>query len=361
MNGNRLIKIVKLSVWDLPTPVNIRYFWNFGRLLGICLGIQLIRGIFLRIHYSRDLRISFFSVRHIVRDVNNGWLFRIIHANGARLFFICLYLHIARGIYYVSFRSKEVWLVGCRILLILIAIAFLGYVLPWGQMSFWGATVITNLFSAIPYIGGHIVNWLWGGFRVGSPTLVRFFALHYLLPFILRGLVLVHLLYLHERGSNNPLGLKTVEKVKFSPYYLRKDLFGIFLLSYGFIFFVLMFPWALGDTENFIEANPLVTPVHIQPEWYFLFAYAILRAIPNKLGGVMALALSVVILYFFIFSSNVKKSSFRFPLYKINIFLFFVVFVILTWAGACPVEVPYVRVSQRLTFIYFFTFFLLLF
>lgn len=344
---------MKSRVWDLPTPVNIRYFWNFGSLLGVCLGVQLVTGIFLRMHYSRDLMTSFFSVSHIMRDVNNGWLFRIIHANGARLFFICLYVHIARGIYYASYRLQEVWIVGCSILLMVIAIAFLGYVLPWGQISFWGATVITNLFSAIPYLGEYIVYWLWGGFRVSSPTLVRFFALHYLLPFVLRGLVLVHLLYLHETGSNNPLGIQTVEKVKFRPYFISKDLFGIFFIVYLFIFFVLMFPWVLGDTENFIEANPLVTPVHIQPEWYFLFAYAILRAIPNKLGGVIALFLSVIVLYFFVFKRGVKKSPFSFPFYKFLVFGLFVIFFMLTWAGACPVEAPYVVISQILTVSYF--------
>lgn len=307
-------------------------------------------------HYSRDLVSAFFSVRHIIRDVSYGWFFRIIHANGASLFFICLYLHVARGLYYISYRSKEVWLIGCSIILLLIGIAFLGYVLPWGQISFWGATVITNLFSAIPYFGSHIVYWLWGGFSVGSPTLVRFFALHYLIPFILIGLVFIHLLYLHENGSNNPLGMKTVEKIKFSPYYTSKDLFGVFFIFFFFIFFVLLFPWLLGDTENFIEANALVTPVHIQPEWYFLFAYAILRAIPNKLGGVLALFRSVLILYFLVLQSPNNISSFSFPFYKLVIWALFILFLLLTWIGACPVEAPYIKISQLLTLAYFLFF-----
>jgi len=347
-------------LWDLPTPQNIRYFWNFGRLLGICLLIQLLTGIFLRIHYVRDVSISFFSVRHIIRDVNNGWLFRIIHANGARLFFICVYIHLARGIYYHSFRLLEVWIVGCGILLALMAIAFLGYVLPWGQISFWGATVITNLFSAIPGIGGYIVTWLWGGFSVGYPTLVRFFSFHYLLPFILRGLVIIHLRYLHERGSNNPLGFQNVDKLKFSPYFIFKDVLGFLIIGYLYFFFILRFPWLLGDTENFIEANPLITPVHIQPEWYFLFAYAILRAIPNKLGGVIALLFSVLILYFLVFQSNKKKRIFSFPLTKFVFYSLTLVFFLLTWIGACPVEAPYIFISQILTFMYFTCFMLLI-
>lgn len=245
-------------------------------------------------------------------------------------------------------------------MLLLIGIAFLGYVLPWGQISFWGATVITNLFSAIPYFGYYIVYWLWGGFRVGSPTLVRFFALHYLMPFILVGLVLIHLLYLHERGSNNPLGLKIVEKVKFSPYYTSKDLFGGFVIFYFFVFFVLLFPWLLGDTENFIEANALVTPVHIQPEWYFLFAYAILRAIPNKLGGVLALFRSVLILYFLILQTPYKMCSFSFPVLKLGVWSLFLLFLLLTWIGACPVEAPYIKIRQLLTLGYFRVFIILI-
>lgn len=347
-------------MWDLPTPVNISYFWNFGRLLGVCLGVQLSTGVFLRMHYSRELSSSFFSVSHIMRDVNYGWLFRVIHANGARLFFICLYLHVARRLYYISYRLREVWLVGCTILFLLIAIAFLGYVLPWGQMSFWGATVITNLFSAIPKVGEYIVYWLWGGFRVGGPTLARFFALHYLIPFVLTALVLIHLLYLHETGSNNPLGLKIVEKIKFSPYFTFKDVFGAFTIIYLFLIFVLIYPWVLGDTENFIEANPLVTPVHIQPEWYFLFAYAILRAIPNKLGGVLALVRSVLVLYFFVFHRVNKKSSFGFPLYKFSVWGLFLIFFLLTWVGACPVELPYIWVRQILTGAYFCLFLFML-
>jgi len=353
------LKIISGALVDLPSPANLSALWNFGSLLGLCLGLQLLTGLFLAIHFCADVSLAFSSVRHICRDVNYGWALRILHANGASFFFICLYAHVGRGLYYGSFIYKEVWVIGVLILLAVIATAFLGYVLPWGQMSFWGATVITNLFSAIPYIGGELVNWIWGGFAVENPTLVRFFSLHFLLPFIVSAIRALHLLFLHQTGRNNPLGLSSnFDKVRFHPYFSTKDLFGaLFLL---FFLFILCFwsPWLLGDPENFIPANPLVTPVHIQPEWYFLIAYAILRSIPNKLGGVIALAMSILIL---IICPFLPRPNFRgFLFYPLNKFYFWFhvnSVVLLTWIGARPVEDPYILIGQLFSFIYFFYYF----
>ena len=354
-----LIKIASGAVLDLPRPANISAWWNFGSLLGLCLVVQIATGLFLAMHYTRDISIAFTSVRHISRDVNFGWLLRAIHANGARFFFICLYLHAGRGMYYGSYLFTHTWLVGVVIMLLVIAAAFIGYVLPWGQISFWGATVITNLFSAIPYIGGDIVTWLWGGFAVDNATLTRFFALHFLVPFVVAAISIVHLLFLHQTGSNNPLGInRNLDKVPFHPYFTSKDLFGFVIIMACLITLVLINPWLLGDPENFIPANPLVTPVHIQPEWYFLFAYAILRSIPNKLGGVIALALAVLILIIipFIYKSNFRGFSF-YPLRKLLFWTLVNIVVILTWIGARPVEAPYVWTGQVLTLLYFIYFF----
>ena len=266
-----LLKIVNGSLVELPSPSNINSLWNFGSLLGLCLIVQIVSGIFLAMHYSGDIQLAFYSVNHISRDVNFGWLLRIIHANGARFFFICLFIHIGRGLYYGSYFFIHTWIVGVVILLLVIATAFLGYVLPWGQISFWGATVITNLFSAIPYIGGDLVIWIWGGFAVDNATLTRFFSLHFLLPFIIAGIRIVHLLFLHQTGRNNPLGInRNFDKILFHPYFSSKDLFGFVIMLTLLITICFFFPWILGDPENFIPANPLVTPVHIQPEWYFL-------------------------------------------------------------------------------------------
>ena len=355
LKRHRLLKIVNNSLIDLPRPSRISTFWNFGSLLGLCLGIQIISGLFLAIHYSCEVYIAFDRVRHIIRDVNFGWFLRIVHANGARFFFICLYLHVGRGIYYGSYNFELVWIVGVTLLLAVIATAFLGYVLPWGQISFWGATVITNLFSAIPYLGKDIVYWLWGGFAVDNATLTRFFALHFLLPFIITGLSIVHLLFLHTTGSRNPLGLnRRLDKIAFHPYFSNKDLLGAIIILVLFFYVCLQNPWGLGDPENFIPANPLVTPIHIQPEWYFLFAYAILRSIPNKLGGVVALALAVIILYIIPFYNSRKfKSLLFYPFGKVLFWLQIVVILLLTWIGARPVEDPYVITGQILTILYF--------
>nr|AGI51662.1 cytochrome b [Xya japonica] len=351
-----LISIMNNALVDLPAPINISMWWNFGSLLGLCLIIQTLTGIFLAMHYTADITMAFSSVIHICRDVNNGWLLRVIHANGASFFFICLYAHVARGMYYGSYKYIHTWMVGVLILFIVMATAFLGYVLPWGQMSFWGATVITNLLSAIPYLGTTLVQWIWGGFAVDNATLTRFFTLHFLLPFIIMGLTLIHLLFLHQTGSNNPLGISSnTNKIPFHPYFSFKDSITFIILLMMIISICLYKPYALGDPDNFIPANPLVTPVHIQPEWYFLFAYAILRSIPNKLGGVIALVFSIAILFILPFSNLNKFQSNQFyPSNQLIMYLVLVSVILLTWIGARPVEDPYILTGQGLTLTYFF-------
>lgn len=347
------------SLIDLPSPSSISLWWNFGSLLGLCLIIQLIRGIFLAIHYTPNIEIAFSRVIHICRDVNYGWLIRHTHANGASLFFICLYLHVGRGLYYNSYKLKITWTVGVLLLLLVIATAFLGYVLPWGQISLWGATVITNLLSAVPYLGETLVKWLWGGFSVDNATLNRFFTLHFLLPFIVTAIVLVHLIFLHQTGRNNPLGSKRdFDKVPFHPYFSIKDIIGITITIIIFLLLILLEPRILGDPENFIPANPIVTPVHIQPEWYFLFAYAILRSVPNKLGGVIAIVISIlIILAPLIINSNFQGRLF-YPLRKIIFWRFVVNILLLTWIGARPAEEPFIITGQILTITYFLFFLL---
>nr|QWB85727.1 cytochrome b [Stenodryas sp. N127] len=350
-----LLKIINGSLIDLPTPTNITTMWNFGSLLGLCLGVQIITGIFLAMHYCPNIDMAFNSVAHICRDVNYGWLMRTLHANGASFFFICIYIHIGRGIYYSSYYLLETWMIGVTIFFVVMGTAFLGYVLPWGQMSFWGATVITNLLSAIPYLGLSIVQWVWGGFAVDNATLTRFFTFHFLFPFIVSAMVIIHLLFLHQTGSSNPLGTKSnIDKISFHPYFSLKDLVGFLIMMMSLILLTLSNPYLLGDPDNFIPANPLVTPVHIQPEWYFLFAYAILRSIPNKLGGVIALVMSIAILYILPFINDKKFSSMQF--YPVNKFLFWsllTTIILLTWIGARPVEDPYIITGQILTIVYF--------
>lgn len=354
-----ILKIINNSLIDLPRPSNINTWWNFGSLLGICLRIQIITGIFLAIHYTTNIEIAFDSVNHICRDVNNGWILRTIHANGARFFFICLYLHIGRGLYFRSYTLKLTWFIGVIIFFITIATAFLGYVLPWGQISFWGATVITNLLSVIPYLGTSIVQWLWGGFAVDNATLTRFFTLHFLLPFIITAIVIIHLLFLHQTGSNNPLGInRNNDKISFHPYFSYKDTVGFIILFLRLITLILTYPYSLRDPDNFIPANPLVTPIHIQPEWYFLFAYAILRSIPNKLGGVIALILSIAILFFIPFIQKKNLTIQFYPINKILFWIFVNIFILLTWIGARPVETPYIITGQILTILYFLYFFI---
>nr|YP_009711240.1 cytochrome b [Lebbeus groenlandicus]QGI24753.1 cytochrome b [Lebbeus groenlandicus] len=350
-----LFSIANGALVDLPTPANISILWNFGSLLGLCLITQIATGLFLAMHYTADISLAFSSVAHICRDVNYGWLLRTLHANGGSFFFICLFMHIGRGIYYGSFMFMHTWMVGVVILFLTMGTAFLGYVLPWGQMSFWGATVITNLASAIPYIGTNLVQWIWGGFAVDNATLTRFFTFHFLFPFMVAAATMVHILFLHQTGSNNPLGISSqVDKIPFHPYFSYKDIVGFIVMIAGLVILTLLNPYLLGDPDNFIPANPLVTPAHIQPEWYFLFAYAILRSIPNKLGGVIALVLSVAILFILPFTHKAKFRSLAF--YPLNQFLFWsmvVIVILLTWIGARPVEDPYVLTGQILTVLYF--------
>nr|YP_009489606.1 cytochrome b [Ornithoptera richmondia]SPP23509.1 cytochrome b [Ornithoptera richmondia] len=350
-----LIKIINNSLIDLPTPSNISSWWNFGSLLALCLIIQIITGLFLSMYYTANIELAFYSVNYICRNVNYGWLIRTLHANGASLFFICIYLHIGRGIYYESFNFFYTWMIGIIILFMLMATAFMGYVLPWGQMSFWGATVITNLLSAIPYLGTTLVNWIWGGFAIDNATLTRFYSFHFLFPFIILMLTMIHLLFLHQTGSNNPLGLNSnYDKIPFHPYFTFKDLIGFIILTFILSILILSNPYLLGDPDNFIPANPLVTPIHIQPEWYFLFAYAILRSIPNKLGGVIALILSILILAILPFTFNKKIQGLQFyPLNQILFWIMMMTICLLTWIGARPVEDPYIFTGQLLSIIYF--------
>lgn len=344
----------------LPSPSGFSIWWNGGSILGVLLALQILTGLFLSIHYTADITNTFSSVIHIMRDVPGGWLFRNLHANGASLFFLFLFLHIGRGLYYQSYVSQpRTWLVGVTIFFVSIATAFLGYVLPWGQMSFWGATVITNLVSVIPYLGTYIVEWVWGGFAVGQSTLNRFFSLHFILPFVVGAFRAIHILFLHEKGSTNPLGdLNHVRKVPFHPYFTWKDIVGFVGILGLLILLGFFFPTILGDPENFNHASSLVTPVHIQPEWYFLFAYAILRCIPNKLGGVVALTASIAILYFLPLSSSYGKiipASFV-PPYQAVFWFLVALFVVLTWLGSCPVEEPYSRLAVVLSILYFLCF-----
>nr|QNV12208.1 cytochrome b [Astacus astacus] len=350
-----LFKIINSSLIDMPIPSNISIMWNFGSLLGLCLIIQILTGLFLSMHYTPNIESAFSSVIHICRDVNYGWLLRTIHANSASLFFICLYLHIGRSIYYGSYTYFHTWMVGILIFFLTMASAFLGYVLPWGQMSFWGATVITNLFSAIPFLGVDLVQWIWGGFAVDNATLTRFFSFHFLFPFIISALTMVHILFLHETGGNNPLGASSsVDKVPFHPYFNFKDILGFIILLYMLIMLTLLAPYLLSDPDNFIPANPLVTPVHIQPEWYFLFAYAILRSIPNKLGGVIALVMSISILVILPYTHISKFRSLTFyPLNQIMFWYLVSVIMLLTWIGARPVEPPFILMGQILSLLYF--------
>lgn len=351
------------TLLELPSPSNISYFWNFGSLLGACLGVQLISGIFLAMHYAPHVDIAFSSIEHIMRDVNYGWVLRNVHANGASMFFICVYLHIGRGLYYgsYSFPREKVWSIGVTILIVMMATAFIGYVLPFGQMSLWGATVITNLLSAIPFIGEDIVTWVWGGFSVNNATLNRFFSLHYLLPFVLAALSMLHIIFLHEDGSNNPLGTDgNIDKIPFHPYFTFKDLLGVAVFATFFSIFVFFLPDALGHPDNYIPANPMQTPPHIVPEWYFLFAYAILRSIPHKLGGVLALFGSLLVLLTlpFTMTSYVRSNQFR-PINKLLFWFLVGDFFLLTILGQCPVETPYIEVGQICT-VFYFAYFLIL-
>jgi ubiquinol-cytochrome c reductase cytochrome b subunit len=362
-NKNYLMAILNSHVIDYPTPSNLTYAWSFGSTAGFCLIIQILTGVFLAMHYTPHIDLAFVSVEHIMRDVNNGWLIRYMHANGASMFFIVVYSHIFRGLYYGSYMHprQHLWCSGVLIFILMMATAFMGYVLPWGQMSFWGATVITNLFSAIPFVGPSIVEWLWGGFSVDNATLNRFFSFHFLVPFLIAGMSVIHLALLHEHGSNNPIGVESsVDKIPFYPYFYVKDLLAFFGLITIFAVFVFYFPNLMGHPDNYIPANPMVTPAHIVPEWYFLPFYAILRSIPDKLGGVIAMGGALVILFAipFINTSEIRSTQFR-PVFKVFFWLLVVDFLILGWIGQKPVETPFVEVGQVAT-VFYFAFFIFL-
>nr|ARO34983.1 cytochrome b [Cerion tridentatum costellata] len=358
MSGTFYLRKVKMieGLAGLPSPMNISIWWNGGSILGFMLTAQIITGILLSLHYTADMVHTFDSVVHILRDVPSGWYVRSFHANGASMFFMFIYLHLARGLYYQSYLTQpRTWMVGVTIFAVSMATAFLGYVLPWGQMSFWGATVITNLLSAIPYVGDEVVQWVWGGFSVSQATLNRFYSFHFLAPFMIAGLSGLHILYLHEVGSTNPLGMVThLSKISFHPYFTIKDVVGILLAMSILSALVMFFPNIMIDPENYIPANPMVTPVHIQPEWYFLFAYAILRSIPSKLGGVVALGMSIAIFYLLPLNGmSYSIPSSMNPIYQILFWTFMSVFFLLTWLGSCPIEEPYLSLSKPLAASYF--------
>ena len=361
-----IFSVLREALVDHPTPRNLNYWWNFGSLAGITLIIMIVSGLVLSMHYVPHVDFAFDSVEHIMRDVNYGWLIRYIHSVGASMFFLIVYIHMARGLYYGSYKSpREVlWWLGIIIFLLMIATAFLGYTLPWGQMSFWGATVITNLFSAIPLVGDNIVTWLLGGFSIDNPTLNRFYSFHYLLPFIIVGVVFLHIISLHKVGSNNPTGIDLTlkkEKIPFHPYYTIKDFFGfgVFFIIFGiFVFFL---PNSLGHPDNYIPADPLVTPEHIVPEWYFLPFYAILRAIPFKLLGVLAMLGSILILFVLPWLDTCKIRSCRFrPIYKQFFWIFIFNFIVLGWVGSKVPEGHYLIISRICTAYYFVHFLIVL-
>nr|YP_011036717.1 cytochrome b [Xestocephalus iguchii]WRK21321.1 cytochrome b [Xestocephalus iguchii] len=357
---NIMLETISNSIIDLPAPLNLSSWWNMGSILGLCMMIQLISGIILSMHYNSSTELAFNSIDHIMRNMNYGWTMRIIHSNGASLFFSCMFLHVGRGMYYGSYKMEKTWTVGTLILLLTMATAFMGYVLPWGQMSFWGATVITNLMSAIPYIGSTLVTWIWGGFSVDSATLSRFFSIHFTLPFIIMMMIIIHLMFLHVSGSNNPIGLNSmIDKIPFHPYFSIKDMVGFSIIMMMFTMMTLSKPFILMDPDNFTPANPMITPIHIKPEWYFLFAYAILRSIPNKLGGVIALLMSIMMLMSLPFSIKSKFMGMQFYLpSQLNMWTFTTTTMMLTWIGAQPIIQPYEGMSILLTNMYFMFFIL---
>nr|YP_010567638.1 apocytochrome b [Ceratocystiopsis pallidobrunnea]UZC53623.1 apocytochrome b [Ceratocystiopsis pallidobrunnea] len=365
LKNNSMLKLANSYLIDASQPSNISYLWNFGSLLALCLVIQIVTGVTLAMHYSPSIAEAFNSVEHIMRDVNNGWLVRYLHSNTASAFFFLVYLHIGRGMYYGSYRSPRtlVWTIGVIILILMMGTAFLGYVLPYGQMSLWGATVITNFISAIPWIGQDIVEFVWGGFSVSNATLNRFFALHFVLPFVLAALVLMHLIALHDTaGSGNPLGVAgTYDRIPFAPYYLFKDLITIFIFFFVLSFFVFFMPNVLGDAENYVMANPMQTPAAIVPEWYLLPFYAILRSIPNKLLGVITMLGAILVLLALPYVDLGRSRGLQFrPLSKFIFYLFVVDFLTLGFLGAKHVESPYVVMGQIYS-IYYFSYFLIIF
>lgn len=356
---NKLISIFKDFFIHLPTPTNISYWWNYGSLLGLFLLIQIIRGLLISFHYCPNTELAYLRIIHIIQNISNGWLTHNIHINGASIFFICIYIHIGQGIYYNSYILIHTWLIGISIFLISMAIAFLGYVLPWGQISFWGATVITNLVSFIPYIRNIIVIWIWGVFSINNATLNRFFSLHFIIPFILLTFILFHLYFLHITGSSNPLGInRDLNKIPFHIYFTYKDNLGFILFLTLFIIIILQYPYIFRDPDNFIPANPLISPIHIQPEWYFLFAYAILRSIPNKLVGDIALIISIIILYFLPLITLLKTPlpTIFLPINQWIFWIFINNFILLTWLGAQIIETPFIQIRQIISLTYFIYF-----
>ncbi len=363
VKSNSFVFTLYHTLFTYPAPSNLSYWWNFGFLALLCLIIQILSGIFLAMHYTPHADLAFISVEHIMRDVNYGWFMRYVHLNGASFFFLVVYVHMFRGIYYGSFnKPREIlWIIGVIILLLMILTAFLGYVLPWGQMSFWAATVITNLASAIPYIGTTVVLWLWGGYSVDNATLNRFFSFHYLFPFIILALAILHVIFLHENGSNNPLGINSrVDQIMF-PYYIIKDMYSAVFFFMIYSYFIFFEPNTLGHPDNYIMANPMVTPTHIVPEWYFLPFYAILRSVPEKRLGVILLLLAIIILAVLPFFGRafLRSSMFR-PFYKILFWFFFFDTLLLGWIGGKPIETPYYELGQVFTIFYFSYFFIFL-
>lgn len=355
---NNIFNVVEATLISLPTPLNISYLWNLGSLLSVVLIIQIFSGVILASSYSARIANSFDLVRLFIESNDKAWLIRYAHSNGASLFLIFMYMHIRRGLYYRSFSYSHTWNAGVLLLILSIAVAFIGYVLPVNQISFWGASVITNLFSEIPYIGPQIILLIWGSTSVSTPTLIRFFTFHFLIPFIILIFVVIHITLLHVTGSNNPLGLPSqMDKIMFNKYFSIKDMFGLTLAALLFFYLIIFYPLILGDNDNFTMANPIVTPHHIQPEWYFLFAYAVLRSIPNKLGGVIALLLAVIILFLppITFNRKIKRISF-YPVNKSLFWLFIANLFVLSWVGACPVEEPYFSIGQLSAILYFLYF-----
>jgi len=352
---------------EYPTPKNLNYWWTFGGILTFCLIAQIVTGVVLGMHYVAHADMAFDSVEHIMRDVNYGWLLRYIHANGASMFFLAVYIHIFRALFYGSYKSPRevIWIIGMLIYILMMATAFMGYVLPWGQMSFWGATVITNLFSAIPLVGESITTWLWGGYAVDNPTLTRFFSLHYFLPFIILGLVILHIWALHIPGNNNPIGIEikkpSKDTVPFHPYITAKDLFALMLFLIIFSGFIFFSPNILGHPDNYIPANPMITPSHIVPEWYLLPFYAILRSVPDKLGGVLLLFASLFILIAlpWLDRSKVRSAIFR-PIYKNFFWLLILDVLVLGYMGAMPAEGTYLLIARIATAYYFLHFLVIL-
>lgn len=357
LKKNYLVSMVNGFLLDLARPRNLLWFWNFGFISGISIVIQVLRGFLLSLYYNDSVVYAFHSVCYLILEVENGFEFRFIHSSGARLLFFLIFMHIGRRVWYKSYYLVEVWNSGVIIFLILIIVSFLGYVLPWGQMSFWAATVITNLLYVIPYVGGDILEWVWGGFRVGAPTLSRFFILHYIFPFVILVLRVVHLIFLHENGRSNALGVISInDKVEFHWFYLIKDLVSFIILLLVFRLSLLLLPFIFIDAENFLFVDIIKTPEHIKPEWYFLFAYCILRSVPNKLGGVVGLVIRIVVLLLLPF---IAKRFYKYNDYiRIFIVVFhFVIFFILTWLGGCVVEWPYRSIGGLVSVLYFVLFF----